>query len=157
MIFSIDLEEPPCEQDVSLVTAAVVRSGADYDAVESSAGTLLTTDPAAHGEEDWRPVLSSSLFHWASALGTPEMEPSEDLIPPTRAVLREALRLVSDLVSGRQPPPRTIVMDGDGGVVLKFPRGASELAVTILKDLSLDLDLYEDRRLVETYSLPNSG
>jgi hypothetical protein len=91
-----------------------VRAVKTNTANESS---LALTDSIRSSRRDaWEEVVDRRLVEWGR---DPSLLEEDDLIPPTREAVQSAVKIVRILQQRYLPPPRRVVPDGDGGIVME--------------------------------------
>jgi hypothetical protein len=98
-------------------------------AVHTRAATDDTLASIRRDASAWQDVIDGKLIEWGrdpSRLAEPE------LIPPTRAAIKRAVAIASELRDRNVLPPMRAVPDGDGGLV--FERWSGEVSESIEVD-----------------------
>jgi len=96
----------------------------------------------------WQEVIDEKLVEWGR---NPAHLGEIDLIPPTRAAIRSAVRIARDMcdASPSPAPPMRVVPDGDGGVVFERWEDSSSESIEINGDGGAEYVRIRTHRVVQ--------
>lgn len=107
-------------------------------------------DKRAARKDAWQKVIDSKLIEWGR---NPDGIAEYDLIPPTHAAIRYAIKLVNALSQDDLPPPTRVVPDGGGGIVLEHDIATSSVAFEIDDSGECEFVVTEDGRVNKRITL----
>lgn len=98
----------------------------------------------------WQKVIDSKLIEWGR---DPEAIAEDDLIPPSRFAVHNAIDLAKQLSQQGWAPPMRAVPDGDGGIVFERWAGVTAGAFEIDKYGRIELVMTRNGRVEERVEL----
>ena len=117
----------------------IVRTGAAND------DTLATEDK--HSDHlAWQKVIDYQLVEWGR---NPDLLEEDDLIAPTLKAIDRAIKIAVQMRDQRFSPPKRVVPDGDGGVVLEQWYGSVTESIEIESDGSAEYVVCDGGRVVQ--------
>lgn len=112
--------------------------------------------PDASGEardanrQAWDRVIDQSLISWANG----QIEIDDDLLSPTAASIRTAMRLSRRLRDAGATPPTDVLPSGDGGVLFENRVGQASEQIEVLRDGSAEISRYDERGFIDAVLHP---
>jgi hypothetical protein len=97
-------------------------------------GEGLSRTPGA--QDAWQQIIDYKLIEWGRH---PEAIEEDDLIPPTPEAIPSAIEVCRAMMALSAPPPKRVVPDGDGGVVLERWGADWSVSIEIVKDGTVEL------------------
>jgi hypothetical protein len=135
----------PSSQDALTSTGSETRDAVNTRAADSQ--SLADGGDFREGDrQGWQDVIDEKLIDWGR---NPKELEDEDLIPPTLISIQASSRLAMDLRDQGAPPPRRVVPNGDGGIVLERWVGKTAWTLEVFDDGSIEYACYDDCRLVQ--------
>jgi hypothetical protein len=132
------------------MTAALDAPACPPVGTSAAVGGLLI-DPPDSARAAWSALILERLVDWDGAGGPADADGFE---PPLEAVVTLAHRLATRMKNNGDPPPDRVVPDGDGGLTFERRDGGRFQALHVYDDLTVELDTFENGRLLKSVSLP---
>lgn len=67
---------------------------------------------------EWKKIIDYKLLEWGKKAGTTDVD---DLEYPSSQTISLAIQVAEMMVNLNRPAPKTVVLDGDGGLVFSLP------------------------------------
>ena len=93
----------------------------------------------------WDAMIDGYLVEWAR---DPTKLQDDDLVAPSARVIHRACQVALDRRDAGWAAPLRVVPDGEGGIRFERRSGAIFQSLNICEDLSIELETYEDCKLV---------
>ncbi|HEY3244023.1 MAG TPA: hypothetical protein VGM03_11810 [Phycisphaerae bacterium] len=93
--------------------------------------TLATYSETTGNRHAWQEFIDHRLVDWGR---DPLQLGDSELVPPTPTAIRRAISFALTLREGDLPPPKRIVPDGDGGIVIERWHGPVTVSIEISPD-----------------------
>lgn len=93
----------------------------------------------------WENVIDQKLIEWGR---DPSQLEEDELIPPTRVAVDQAVRIAQEAISGSWSPPMSVIPDGDGGIAFERWSGSLTESIEVARDGRIEYVVCRDRKVV---------
>ena len=130
------------------VPAFVPTGAASDDALASE------PKPRAEDRIGWQRIIDNHLVEWGRH---PSRFDSDEIIPPSRAIIHAACHVAMRLRDAELSAPLRVVPDGDGGIAFEHDAGEWFQTLHLQADGSVELLVFRDCRIARRERLPDQS